>query len=77
MGKFKVDLPDGSVKWVKSIDTSNGTIEFTDKESEAYYRSGDYYSKAEGEYIKFNFSKEHPELKKLKVVLSPGHYYEP
>lgn len=77
MGTFKVQDPGGNVKWVKAIDTANGTIEFTDRESQAYYRSGDYFSKAEGEYIKFNFQKDHPELKNLVVILDGGREYRP
>lgn len=77
MGRFKITDQDGKVKWVKAIDTVNGTIEFTEKASEAYERNGDYYSKAEGEYIKFNFQQQHPELKNLVVVLTSGYTYEP
>lgn len=77
MGKFRIDNPDGTIKWVKAIDTANSVIEFTDKESEAYKRSGDYFSKAEGEYIKFNFRKDHPELEHLKVILDYDRVYVP
>lgn len=77
MGKFVIKEPNGNVQWVKAIDTANGTIEFTNKESEAYRRDGDYYSKAEGEFIKFNFIKEHPQLQYLKVDLGYGEMYTP
>lgn len=77
MGKFKINDPSGKIKWVKAIDTANGTIEFTEKENEAYERSGDYFSKAEGEYIKFNFKNDHPELNHLVVVLDYEREYIP
>lgn len=77
MGKFKIENPDGSVQWVKAIDTAKGTIEFTDSEALAYERSGDYFAKAEGDYIKFNFRKEHPQLEHLKVLTTFEGIYIP
>lgn len=76
MGKFRIAYPDGRIKWVKAIDTVNGTIEFTENSDEAYIRSGDYYSKAEGEFIKFNF-KDHDEVKYLEVVCDYEGVYVP
>lgn len=77
MGKFRVQDPDGKFLWVKTIDTVHGTIDFTDKEYEAYNRSGDYFAKAEGDFIKFNFKNTCPLIKSLIVQLDYEGVYVP
>ena len=72
MGKFRFNQ-NGETLWIKSIDKANKTLEFTNNENEAYERSGDYYSKAERDWIVFHFKKDYPQVKNLEVVLS--HWY--
>lgn len=77
MGYFRVKDSQGNPKWVKEIDTVNGTLKFTDKKEQAYHRDGDYFSKAEGEYIKFNFKEKYPEISTLVVELGYAKEYVP
>ena len=59
MGKIKV----GDNEWIKSIDRTNGVIEFTTNENEAYDREdGDWYTRAEVDYIKFHFAEKYPKV---------------
>jgi hypothetical protein len=62
MAKFMIAKPDGSVKYVKKIDKTNQTIEFTTDEDEAYVREGWFYPEAELKFIKHYFMEEYPEL---------------
>jgi len=62
MGRFKIAEPNGKVKWVKKIDKVNQELEFTERESEAYYRDGSFFTKSELDFIKFHFKKKYPEV---------------
>lgn len=78
MGKFQVTDSNGKILWIKSVDNVNGKLEFTEKESEAYNRDGDYYTRAEAEFIKFHFKEEYPEVNNIKAVhLCFGETYQP
>ena len=67
MGRFKIETPQGKVSWVKSIDTVNETIEFTENRDEAYYRDGGYYTRAEADFIKFHFKERYPEVELITI----------
>lgn len=67
MGKFKIEEPNGKVKWVKKIDKVNETLEFTNNSSEAYIRDGDFYSKSELDFLKFHFKEKYPEINYARV----------
>lgn len=68
MGKFKIDEPGKHTKWVKRIDKVNETLEFTENESEAYYRDGGFYTKSELDFIKFHFKKKYPEVAFMRAT---------
>lgn len=67
MGRFKIEEPGKRAKFIKNIDKVNETLEFTEKESEAYYRDGDFYTRSELDFIKFHFKDKYPEVEYARV----------
>lgn len=68
MGKFVIREPNKSPKWIKKIDKVNETLEFTNNEDEAYYRDGDFYTRAELDFIKFHFKRKYPEIEYIMAT---------
>ena len=52
--------------FVKNVDMENGEIKFTERSSEATDYGGEYFTKAQINYLKFHFMEKYPELKGLK-----------
>ena len=67
MAYFKINEPNQPVKYIKSVDGSNGTLEFTDKTQEAFYRDSGFFADSEFEFIKFHFKDAYPELEYLTL----------
>lgn len=55
--------------YLKSIDTQNETIEFTDKQSEAkMYSGGEWFATTEKEFAEFHFPQEKDVLEHMCCV---------
>ena len=68
MAYFKIEEPNKKPKWVKSIDNSNGTIEFTtSKDDRRYNRGSGIVANSEAQRLKFHFGEKYPELAYLRV----------
>ena len=67
MAYFKINEPNQPAKYIKSVDGSNGTLEFTDKTEEALYRDSGFFADSEFEFIKFHFKDAYPELEYLTL----------
>lgn len=65
MAKYYVNTDEG-LKYIKEIDYAQGTIEFTDKESEAYVGRNGFYADATRDMIRRGFSEEYPEVVNLQ-----------
>lgn len=67
MAFFKISEPHKKIKWIKSVDEQNGTLEFQDERDNAYCRSSGIIANSTKDYLKFHFTEKYPELKYLSV----------
>ena len=76
MGKYKIQK-EGKTLWIQNLDNVNGTLTFTDKKEDAYDKTeGDYYMKAEADFIKFHYKNDYPEVETLVAELWGGWTYK-
>ena len=67
MAYFKIEEPDKPVKWIKSIDGANCTLEFTDKVEEARYEDDGFFADSEKGFLEFHFMDKYPELQYMTL----------
>lgn len=67
MAYFKIEEPDKPVKWIKSIDGANCTLEFTDKIEEAHYEDDGFFADSEKGFLEFHFMDKYPELQYMTL----------
>lgn len=67
MAFFKISEPHKKIKWIKSVDEQNGTLEFQYDRDNAYNRSSGIIANSTKDYLKFHFTERYPELKYLSV----------
>jgi hypothetical protein len=67
MAYFKIEEPDKPVKWIKSIDGANCTLEFTDKIEEAHYEDDGFFADSERGFLEFHFMDNYPELQYMTL----------
>lgn len=68
MANIVVTNPDGSKKYVKTINQHDEELEFTKNKSEAYDRSSGFYINSEIDFLKFHFKEKYPEIMTAKAV---------
>lgn len=52
--------------FIKKLDEDKGEVIFTERSSEAHDYGGEYFTKAQANYLKFHFAGKYPELKNIK-----------
>lgn len=67
MAYFKIEELDKPVKWIKSIDGANCTLEFTDKIEEAHYEDDGFFADSEKGFLEFHFMDKYPELQYMTL----------
>jgi hypothetical protein len=67
MAYFKIEEPDKPVKWIKSINGVDGTLEFTDKVEEAHYEDDGFFADSEKGFLEFHFMDKYPELQYMTL----------
>jgi len=67
MAYFKIEEPGKPVKWIKSIDGANCTLEFTDKIEEAHYEDDGFFANSERGFLEFHFMDNYPELQYMTL----------
>ena len=68
MANFKIEEPNKPIKYIKSVDEANGTLEFQKNSFDAYYRGSGIIADSVAQWLQFHFMEKYPELKYLKVV---------
>jgi len=66
MAKYYV-VANGKKKFIKSINYSEGTLEFTDSASNAMEERGGYYATPTRDFISRMFKEDYPEVADLRV----------
>lgn len=59
---YKIEEPNGNVKYIKSINGAEGTLEFQDTNKGAYCRDEGFFADTDYNFIKFHFTEKYPEL---------------
>lgn len=67
MAYFKIDMPNGDVKYIKSIDRANGTIEFSKTSENCLSKDSGFWANSERDYLMFHFKKDYPELEYMTI----------
>jgi hypothetical protein len=73
MAYFKINEPNKAVKYIKSIDRANGTLEFSESKNGCFQQDSGFFADSELAYLKFHFTEAYPELKYLTVDTSYNH----
>jgi len=76
MAYFKISEPNQPAKWIKEVDSANGTITFQDEREGALYEDDGFFADSEFEYIKFHFTKAYPELEYMSIDSGWSDYKE-
>ena len=76
MAYFKINEPNKEPKWIKSVDTANGTLEFQNSRDNAWYKDSGFFADSEAQFLKFHFKEQYPELEYLSVDCSYGRQNE-
>ncbi len=70
MAYFKINEPNKPVKYIKSIDRANGTLEFSESKNGCFQQDSGFFADSELAYLKFHFTEAYPELEYLTVDTS-------
>ena len=73
---YKIEEPNGNVKYIKTINGAEGTLEFQDDKNGAYCRDEGFFADSDFEFIKFHFTEKYPELQYMKRESSWNSHYE-
>ena len=73
MAYFKINEPNKAVKYIKSIDRANGTLEFSESKKGCFQQDSGFFADSELAYLKFHFTEAYPELEYLTVDTSYNH----
>ena len=73
MAYFKINEPNKPVKYIKSIDRANGTLEFSESKDGCFQQDSGFFADSELAYLKFHFTEAYPELEYLTVDTSYNH----
>ena len=63
---YKIEEPNGNVKYIKTINGAEGTLEFQEGRNNAYCRDEGFFADSDYEFIKFHFMGKYPELQYMK-----------
>jgi hypothetical protein len=67
MAYFKIEEPEKPIKWIKSINGVDGTLEFTDKINDAHYEDDGFFADSEKGFLEFHFMDKYPELQYMTL----------
>ena len=67
MAYFKINEPNKEPKWIKSVDTANGTLEFQNSRNNAWYKDSGFFADSEAQFLKFHFKEQYPELEFMTI----------
>lgn len=67
MAYFKIEEPNNPVKWIKSINGANCTLEFTDNTKDAHYEDDGFFADSEKGFLEFHFMDKYPELQYMTL----------
>jgi len=67
MAYFKINEPNKEPKWIKSVDTANGTLEFQNSRDNAWYKDSGFFADSEAQFLKFHFKEQYPELEFMTI----------
>lgn len=70
MAVYRIEEPNKAVKYVKEIDEHNCKLTFTTSKSQAYSRGDGIVGNSVGQYLKFHFMEDYPELEYMTVESS-------
>jgi len=67
MAYFKIAEPNKDVKYIKSIDRANATLEFSPTKDGCFQQDSGFFADSELQYLKFHFTKKYPELEYVSI----------
>ena len=70
MAYFKISEPNKPIKWIKDVDSANGTLTFQKSRDGAHFEDEGFFAESEMDYIKFHFKEKYPELGLICTFLS-------
>jgi hypothetical protein len=67
MAYFKISEPNKPIKWIKDVDSANGTLTFQNSRDGAHFEDEGFFAESEMDYIKFHFKEKYPELEYVSI----------
>lgn len=68
MAYFRIDEPNKSPKWIKSVDNAKTELVFTEsRNDDCYYEDSGFFADSEKEFLQFHFMEKYPELQYLSI----------
>lgn len=67
MAYFKISEPNKPIKWIKDVDSANGTLTFQKSRDGAHFEDEGFFAESEMDYIKFHFKEKYPELEYVSI----------
>lgn len=72
---YKIEEPNGNVKYIKDVNGAEGTLEFQEDRNGCLCKDEGFFADSEFEYIKFHFKDAYPEIEHLKMESTWNRHY--